>query len=222
MKKSTSSMLSVFIAFVLVFGVFSYKENIYGQSATSNANNVAIPPTTNPTNTPLTPMATAPQTTANPSSSNMGSMNMNSMANTGEGAQSSSSGTTVTRDSVTLLLEGKTLPKGEYIELYDATPSKIVDGHFVAKVPCDSKGNSQVDLLTGVAPNFNSTDAEFIKELSTPGNLCLYHVDLVSDANNTITDVAIKNNSTQDIAFPPSSSVSVGVNSIAPLPPGQG
>ena len=82
MKKSTSSMLSVFIAFVLVFGVFSYKENIYGQSATSNANNIAIPLTTNPTNTPLTPMATAPQTTANPSSSNMGSMNMNSMANT--------------------------------------------------------------------------------------------------------------------------------------------
>ncbi|MGN6348781.1 MAG: hypothetical protein ACTHLL_03410, partial [Candidatus Nitrosocosmicus sp.] len=149
----------------------------------------------------------------------MGTMNMTNNASAGSGE---SSGTTVTRDSVTLLLEGHSLPKGEYIELYDATPSKIVDGHFVAKVPCNSKGQSEVDLLTGEAPNLKSTDAEFVKELSTPGKLCLYHVDLVSDAKNTITDVAIKNNSTKDISFPASSSVSVGVNSIAPLPSGQG
>jgi hypothetical protein len=76
--------------------------------------------------------------------------------------------------------------------------------------------------LTGQAPNFKSSEAEYIKELSTPGKLCLYHVDLMSGSNNTITDVAIKNNSTQDIVFPPTSSVGVGVNSIAPLPPGQG
>jgi hypothetical protein len=194
MNKSSSAKLSIFIAFVLVFGILSYKENVYGQT-----------PTAPPTNT---------------STSNMGSMNMTNNASTGGGGESS--GTTVTRDSVTLLLEGHSLPKGEYIELYDATPSKIVDGHFVAKVPCNSKGQSQVDLLTGEAPNFKSTDAEFVKELSTPGKLCLYHVDLVSDAKNTITDVAIKNNSTKDISFPASSSVSVGVNSIAPLPPGQG
>jgi hypothetical protein len=151
----------------------------------------------------------------------MGTMNMTSNASAGNGG-GESSGTTTTRDSVTLLLEGHSLPKGEYIELYDATPSKIVDGHFVAKVPCNSKGNSEVDLLTGEAPNFKSTNAEFVKELSTPGKLCLYHVDLVSDAKNTITDVAIKNNSTKDITFPATSSVSVGVNSIAPLPAGQG
>ena len=194
MNKSSSAKLSIFIAFVLVFGILSYKENIYGQTPT------------------------APST--NTSTSNMSSMNMTNNASTGGGGESS--GTTVTRDSVTLLLEGHSLPKGEYIELYDATPSKIVDGHFVAKVPCNSKGQSQVDLLTGEAPNFKSTDAEFVKALSTPGKLCLYHVDLVSDAKNTITDVAIKNNSTKDISFPASSSVSVGVNSIAPLPPGQG
>ena len=130
--------------------------------------------------------------------------------------------TTVTRDSTTLLLEGKTLPKGDFIELYDSTPSKIVDGHFVAKVPCNANGQSQVDLLTGEAPNFKSSEAEYISELSSPGKLCLYHVDLISGSNNTITDIAIKNNSTQDIVFPPTSSVGVGVNSIAPLPPGQG
>lgn len=206
MNKSTSAFLSIFVTFVLVFGVLSYKENIYGQTAATT-----------------TTTAPPPQTTATAPSNSMGSMNMTSNASVGGGESSAASAAaTTTRDSVTLLLEGKSLPKGDYIELYDATPSKIVAGHFVAKVPCNSKGNSEVDLLTGVAPDFKSTNAEFVKELSTPGKLCLYHVDLVSDAKNTITDVAIKNNSTRDISFPPSSSVSVGVNSIAPLPPGQG
>src|SRR4029079_8078059 len=195
MNKSTSAKLSIFVAFVLVFGIFSYKENIYGQMTTNTMPNANGPMTS-------APMTMSPMTSA--SSSN-------------EQQQQ-----TVTRDSTTLLLEGKTLPKGDYIELYDATPSKIVEGHFVAKVPCNANGQSQVDLLTGQAPNFKSSEAEYIKELSTPGKLCLYHVDLVSGTNNTITDVAIKNNSTQDIVFPPTSSVGVGVNSIAPLPPGQG
>ena len=120
------------------------------------------------------------------------------------------------------MLEGKTLPKGDYIELYDSTPYKIVTGHFVAKVPCNSKSQSEVALLTGKAPNFKSNPAELVSSLSTPGKLCLYHVDLTSDNTNTVTDVAIKNNSTHVIAFPPSSSAGVGVDVIAPLPPGQG
>ena len=193
MNKSTSAKLSIFVAFVLVFGIFSYKENIYGQMTTNTMPNANGPMTS-------APMTMSPMTSA--SSSN-------------EQQQQ-----TVTRDSTTLLLEGKTLPKGDYIELYDATPSKIVEGHFVAKVPCNANGQSQVDLLTGEAPNLKSSDAEFVSQLSSPGKLCLYHVDLVSGTNNTITDVAIKNNSTQDIVFPPTSTVGVGVNAIAPLPQG--
>ena len=193
MNKSTSAKLSIFVAFVLVFGIFSYKENIYGQMTTNTMPNANGPMTS-------APMTMSPMTSA--SSSN-------------EQQQQ-----TVTRDSTTLLLEGKTLPKGDYIELYDATPSKIVEGHFVAKVPCNANGQSQVDLLTGQAPNFKSSEAEFVSQLSSPGKLCLYHVDLVSGTNNTITDVAIKNNSTNDIVFPPTSSVGVGVNAIAPLPQG--
>ena len=196
MKKSTSSMLSVFIAFVLAFGIYSVKENIYAQTTSSATNTAAVPSTT--TNSPMAQMTTSAAT---------------------PGEQQTI--TTVTRDSTTLLLEGKTLPKGDFIELYDSTPFKIVDGHFVAKVPCNANGQSQVDLLTGEAPNFKSSDAEFVSQLSSPGKLCLYHVDLISGSNNTITDVAIKNNSTKDIVFPPTSSVGVGVNAIAPLPPGQ-
>jgi hypothetical protein len=195
MNKSISATFSIFIALVLVFGVFSIHGNIYGQTATPNT-------TTN----------TAPNTTT--SSSNE--------ATTTAAGGSTGGKETVTRDSVTLLLDGKSLPKGDFIELYDSTPYKIVNGHFVAKVPCTTKSQSEVDLLTGEAPNFKSSEAELVSELSTPGKLCVYHVDLLSGSNNTITDVAIKNNSTKDITFPPTSSVSVGVNSIAELPAGQG
>jgi hypothetical protein len=196
MNKSISATFSIFIAIVLVFGAFSIHGNIYGQTATTN--------TTSAPNTTTTNNATT--TTAAAASSTGG----------GGGKE------TVTRDSVTLLLDGKSLPKGDFIELYDSTPYKIVNGHFVAKVPCTTKSQSDVDLLTGQAPNFKSSNAELVSELSTPGKLCVYHVDLLSGSNNTITDVAIKNNSTKDITFPPTSSVSVGVNSIAELPAGQG
>ena len=196
MNKSTSAKLSIFIAFVLVFGIFSIqREHLW-------TNNRPLQPITRysyyqhcNTNNSMESMTAAPSS--------------------GEQQQTV---TTVTRDSVTLLLEGKTLPKGDFIELYDSTPFKIVDGHFVAKVPCNANGQSQVDLLTGQAPNFKSSEAEYVSQLSSPGKLCLYHVDLVSGTNNTITDVAIKNNSTNDIVFPPTSTVGVGVNAIAQLP----
>ena len=214
MKKSTSATLSIFIAFVLVFGIFSVKGNIYGQAASSTPNNAGLPPTTAATNNPMVPMTGAAPTTAAAAGA--------APTTAAAGAPGEQQTITTVRDSTTLLLEGKTLPIGDYIELYDSTPSQIVDGHFVAKVPCNANGQSQVDLLTGVAPNFKSSNAELVSQLSTPGKLCLYHVDLISGSNNTITDVAIKNNSTKDIVFPPTSSVGVGVNAIAPLPPGQG
>jgi hypothetical protein len=197
MNKSTSAILSIFVAFVLVFGIFSVKENIYGQTTTSTTNNAAIPPSTTATNNSMAPRTSSTAAAA---------------------PEEQQTVTTVTRDSTTLLLEGKTLPKGDFIELYDSTPFKIVDGHFVAKVPCNANGQSQVDFLIGQAPNLKSSGAEFVSQLSAPGKLCLYHVDLVSGSNNTITDVAIKNNSTNDIVFPPTSSVGIGVNAISPLP----
>lgn len=49
-----------------------------------------------------------------------------------------------------------------------------------------------------------------------------YIVDLISNSTQTITDVAIKNNSTDTINFPSSITAGVGVDKIAPLPPGKG
>ncbi|MFZ0513460.1 MAG: hypothetical protein WAM14_17775 [Candidatus Nitrosopolaris sp.] len=39
-------------------------------------------------------------------------------------------------------------------------------------------------ILTGQAPNLKPADLEFIKPLSTPGKMCLYHVDVASQPNS--------------------------------------
>jgi hypothetical protein len=56
---------------------------------------------------------------------------------------------------------------------------------------------------------------ENIPALSTPGEQCLYHVDLIPGGNvTTITDIALKNPTEDEIEFPPTSSVVIGINEI--------
>ncbi len=186
MEKLISSTFSIFIALVLVFGIFSINGNIYAQQATGN----------NKQNTTAAANTTIKNT--------------------------ASQSDKVVRDTVTQLLEGKILPKGDFIHLYDSTPYKIVTGHVAAKLPCNSKNVSDVSVLVGQAPNFKTSNLDLISQLSTAGKLCLYHVDLISNSTNTVTDVAIKNNSTHSITFLPTSTIVVGVDKIAELPPGQG
>lgn len=118
------------------------------------------------------------------------------------------------RDSAAILLEGKTLPAGDYIHLYDSTPYHIMNGHIAVKAACDDDHNPAVSVLIGQAPNLAPADLEYISELSQPGKMCIYHVDLMSTPDNVITDVAIKNGGNDDIKFGPTSSVVIGVNEV--------
>ena len=56
---------------------------------------------------------------------------------------------------------------------------------------------------------------ENIAPLSTPGEQCLYHADLIPSGNVTIiTDIALKNPTEEDLEFPPTASVVIGINEI--------
>jgi hypothetical protein len=56
---------------------------------------------------------------------------------------------------------------------------------------------------------------ENIPALSTPGEQCLYHVDLIPGGNvTTITDIALSNPTEDEIEFPPTSSVVIGINEV--------
>jgi len=126
----------------------------------------------------------------------------------------------VVRDSQTILLEDKAIPANDYIHLYDSTPYMITNGHVAAKLPCDASNTSPLKILIGQAPNLKPAELEFVKPLSTPGKLCIYHVDIPSKPGEVITDIAIQNPTTNEIKLPATSSVVIGVNEITPLPSG--
>jgi hypothetical protein len=163
---------------------------------------------------------------ANAVSMTMGSMNNSTMGSNQtmtSQAMAANQTSTVIRDSETILLEGKSILAKDYIHLYDTTPYMIMNGHIAAKLPCDTDSNPKVQVLTGSAPDLKPADFELIKELSHPGDLCLYHVDLMSNASatnggnaTTITDIAISNPSNDKIEFPATSTVVIGVNEIMP------
>ena len=160
---------------------------------------------------------------ANETSSSSG-MNMTGTETHGHGGGGGGSVTNqsaVTRDSVTILLEGKSIPAKGFLHLYDSTPHMMKAGHIALHVPCDTNSKPTVDVLIGQAPNLKPVEPELLKELSQPGNMCIYHVDIDSDpAKQAIqTDVAIQNPANQTITFPASSGVVIGVNEIQPIVP---
>jgi hypothetical protein len=134
--------------------------------------------------------------------------------------------TTVVRDSQTILLEGKTIPAKDFIHLYDSTPYMIMNGHIAMKIPCDTSSKPAVNVLIGSAPDVRPVQPELIKELSKPGSMCIYHVDVGSKfpeqiiSGNFQTDIAIQNPSNSTITFPPTSTFVIGVNEIMPGAPG--
>ena len=127
----------------------------------------------------------------------------------------------VVRDSQTILLEGKTLPAKDYIHVYDTTPYLIMLGHIAAKLPCDSNNKTSLNVLIGQAPALKPAELELVKELSTPGKMCIYHVDVKSGPSgvNPITDIALQNPTDKEVKFGPTATLVIGVDEISPLTP---
>jgi hypothetical protein len=136
---------------------------------------------------------------------------------TGTAVEQTEAGGTEVRDSTAILLAGQTIPGGSFIHLYDSTPDAIATGHIAAKIPCDENSNATLTILTGSAPNLQPKELEPVPELSTAGELCLYHADLASEqGGNMTTDIAIQNAGDEDVELPATSTVVIGVNKVLP------
>ena len=202
--------LSIFMAFIVA-----------SMATVSNGFNLSIAQNSNDTS-----MMTMPDdnmTNMTTSASNMSSIMQNqeiednSTHSTSEHMDKelkNMTGKKIVRDSATILLSGQTIPSGDYIHLYDSSPFYIANGHVAAKIPCDDDSNSTLSILTGVAPNLIPAELELLQNLSSPGEQCLYHVDLGGNTSMPVTDVAIMNNGDDDVEFPATSSVVIGVNAI--------
>ena len=90
-----------------------------------------------------------------------------------------------------------------------------MNGHVALKASCEDDSTTPIQILIGSAPNMTAATLENITPLSTPGEQCLYHADLIPGGNVTIiTDVALKNPTEEDIEFPPTATVVIGINEI--------
>jgi hypothetical protein len=99
--------------------------------------------------------------------------------------------------------KGITLQPGEFLDMVDTTPFMTTKGHVAMYVPCDSQGRPQIQFLQGIVDVGVNTlapvDPEYLSQLSTPGQNCLYHFDIGTKAG--VTDFAIINNSTHALTF---------------------
>ena len=223
-NKSTSTKISLFVSFVLVSAMFSVNGNVYAQQNVTLSEALNVTDTTEqnftnetssvPVEEELLPTTTTDGLVTDNATS---ATPRDEVAEQTDDHGNETSTSTVTRDSLTVLLEGESLPQDSFIHLYDSTPYKIMNGHIAAKVPCNDANSTEVNVLIGQAPNLQPAELEFVGPLSTPGELCLYHVDIASDETTPITDIAIQNNSTEDIDFPATSTIVLGVNEIAHL-----
>jgi len=112
-----------------------------------------------------------------------------------------SEGSSFAQDSVTVLLDGKSIPAKGFIHLYDSTPSVISSGHVAAHLPCDESGTSLLKISGGVAPKIAPFNMTRLDGLSSLESQCMYHVDLPPN-NETVTDIALINPSPKNIALP--------------------
>ncbi len=134
---------------------------------------------------------------------NMGtnSNNMNNSMTT-----SGSNNMTTTRVMPTtqwISLKGITLKPEEFLDLADTSPVLTTKGHVATYLPCDANGNTTISFVQGkvdVGVNtLKPVDAEYLKQMSTPGKDCIYHFDIGTPEG--VTDFAIINNGTKAITF---------------------
>jgi hypothetical protein len=133
---------------------------------------------------------------------------------------------TVAKDSIVLLLEGKTILANDFIPIYSTTHYVIIPGHataidhIVAKLPCDADSKSPIQMLLGRIPVINVMQPNLVAQLSAPGKMCLYQLDIGSKPgvlnSQVITDVALKNSTDKAITFPPSSAIIISTNEVRP------
>jgi hypothetical protein len=145
--------------------------------------------------------------------------NISSSSNTS--APNTSQSTVVLPPQAVIELEGKTIPANDFIPLYDTAPYMIKSGHIDAKLPCDASSTSRLKILVGQDGGYlTPANLTLVKSLSTPGKMCFYQADVVSQPYThgdwlCITDIVIRNPTSTTMTFPPTSSVDIGADQIA-------
>src|SRR5215203_6852085 len=142
-------------------------------------------------------------------------LSTSSSSNIAFGQQEEAQTSSQPHDSITVLMEGKTIPGNNFIHLYDSTPSSIAAGHVAAHLPCGSNGEATVKVVGGIAPDVQPLNMILVDQMSTLGNICMYHVDIPQQNGTNITDIALLNPAEQSIILPDATSIVIHVSEFA-------
>jgi hypothetical protein len=118
-------------------------------------------------------------------------------------------------DHATIILSNEIIPSQDFIYVYGMPLEKGVVAHITSKLPCNLDAKSQIIILTGHSPRLEpaTNDVSLIKEMSSPGKMCLYGLKIRATpySNNTTSwmDIALANPGKSEFKFPPASSLSV-------------
>jgi hypothetical protein len=115
----------------------------------------------------------------------------------------------------------RTIASNDFLVVYSSTPYHIMKGQLTMKVPCDDKSTTSLEVFVGKSPNLSAASPQPVKELSTPGKECVFHLDIIShqDSNNPIiSDVVVKNTGKDEVKLSDTSSISLTVTEIMANP----
>lgn len=118
-------------------------------------------------------------------------------------------------------LDGLTLPPGEVLPLYDASPN-FVAGHFLLRAPCDNGHVPTVTVIAGhIDEHMDGTYVDkvplyYIEHPSTAGS-CVYHAHIPDPLNGgapKITDIDLVNLSGADVQFNPGDAADINIQRV--------
>jgi hypothetical protein len=102
---------------------------------------------------------------------------------------------------VTIPLEGLSLGAGQFLLLSDTTPVKVRAAHIAINVPCEDLDHDRdIVPVAGVKPDVRPVQLEFVSQLSSPPDNCLFHGDIPNNSDK-VTDIAIINTGADEIQF---------------------
>lgn len=114
-------------------------------------------------------------------------------------------------DTINISLEDTSIPESNYIHLYSTDPYQLTSGHISATLPCNEDGLPYLTISYGKIPKLIPLELEVKDQLSIPGFVCFYDGNIKASQSNIITDIVINNNSTDDIDFPETSSITLNI-----------
>lgn len=123
--------------------------------------------------------------------------------------------------SVHILPYPMSILAGDYVPLFSSSPSKIISGNILTKLPCTAEKPELQIIGTSSDGNVLPITLHTLNNFSLPGSgMCMYQSLIPDDLSNvlyskTMTSIYLKNPSNFTIEVPSTTSIFIGIHKIA-------